>query len=738
MKLSNISAVAFKGRTFSYPLTGVTHFHGRNRVGKTAVFDAAVVALCGKLPGVGVNGKQLHEALASGDTMSVKATTADDGCIGRAYIAKTDKEGNITVKASCATVRLPEDWVAPTVMFAPSEFLELSDRERTNYLFRVLPPPPMDEFGPVALKAKLKNFKAEPHTEAHEQTIDKLCQHIDGSYNESQGDGFLMQDWLSSLSGEVRENANLATQQAKRMQATAAGVVELKKAGVPQGQAEGDKARAQRALDAANEARTKVAEQWQAANRELKAATATAQSYVAPDPGAKAQAHEDVANWKTALEQPLPLALEPVPGLADATRKLEDAQAEVIRLAKEAAEFHDDAPGVESTSRRTFQQATDALSKANYEAQVARNNVETIKGDRAKFDAATCCPTCRADGTGWKQRVLDELDAKLKSLTAIMDGALVVVTKAKKSHEVAANKLQCVLERLGKKAINTSSTAAAKLAEANAVTCIERLKQQRQNELVLLRSHQQSERDKSISRLKTITDAEAKAEPARLARESLPQLQATLAEIEDNAKPFCKERIAELQTAVTAADTVLRQCIAEAATAKQVKAAGEAYDKALAEATVTKHLSELLNETLAACVEKSVAPLLDAANELFKGVLDDPLVWYEGVIGMHEKGGHFYSWRTFSGSERAIAFAAIGCALAAASGYRLAIIDELSRLDDTTKARLLERLCGLVTVGKLDQAIVVDVRPAPELGGYFSTNPATPTNPIFTSIEVLP
>lgn len=112
-----------------------------------------------------------------------------------------------------------------------------------------------------------------------------------------------------------------------------------------------------------------------------------------------------------------------------------------------------------------------------------------------------------------------------------------------------------------------------------------------------------------------------------------------------------------------------------------------------------------------------MAPLISKANQLCGDLLVAPLAYKDGDIGFTDRGS-FYSHRSFSGTEKALAYAAISVALAQDAPMRLVVIDELGRLTPDNKMRLIAKLCELTSSGQLDQALLVDVTP---IDGFAST-----------------
>lgn len=106
-------------------------------------------------------------------------------------------------------------------------------------------------------------------------------------------------------------------------------------------------------------------------------------------------------------------------------------------------------------------------------------------------------------------------------------------------------------------------------------------------------------------------------------------------------------------------------------------------------------------------VAASFHDLLMTANAFFGTVLRTPLEYHDGEIGTW-RDGLWVSHRTFSGTERALTYAAIQAALTTHATFRLMLVDELGRLDDKSAHGLMAGVDNGITNGVIDQFIGVD------------------------------
>jgi len=164
----------------------------------------------------------------------------------------------------------------------------------------------------------------------------------------------------------------------------------------------------------------------------------------------------------------------------------------------------------------------------------------------------------------------------------------------------------------------------------------------------------------------------------------------------------------EAETELTrVAEESYKQLLADRADAKSKASAAKELRRARAEIEVAKQACAIVAELQGMLVEKGVGPLVARMNELAHPVLPAPLEFRDGELGSVNQ-GNFYSWRTFSGTQRAMAQAALCLVLASKAPMRLVVLDELGRLDKSRKRRLCEHLVDLCAMGRIDQAILVD------------------------------
>lgn len=126
-------------------------------------------------------------------------------------------------------------------------------------------------------------------------------------------------------------------------------------------------------------------------------------------------------------------------------------------------------------------------------------------------------------------------------------------------------------------------------------------------------------------------------------------------------------------------------------------------------------LVELCNIAQAALdnmVNSSIKPFLDNVNTLCEGILLSAVGYRDGEFGLikgsDQTGSQFITWRSFSGTEKLLFMAAVSIAFAAQAELKVAFLDEIGRLDDSNKLKVVDRLRNLIKHGFLSQAIVIE------------------------------
>lgn len=691
--ITSVYGLNFKGsKEINVSLAPVTWLYGNNFAGKTSVVQAMALALCGQIPYLkSGQPSDIHRLLASGDDMHVDVCSVGSR-IARHYV-KMGKQ----VKYSCKSTGYSDDYAADIKQFWPQSFMELSGPARIRHLFNLLPAPPLDKVGPELIVTNLKNFKADPHTKSHEKAIDGACDYIRADFKLEVDDHKMeLQDWLQSIASAVGEKAKAIAQVVKRMGATAVGVTELRGTALPLAQAEQLKQQAQAAYDAANKAITEATEQYKGKDKLCKAAKAAATATwldtvraIELEAGIIAGSKVSLLRAKKGIDatefefnpDKVNMSELPVwvgPSLGVLTANVSKASAALAAVA---------APDVNAVAvvTKEIKDTQTAIGEAKAElGSIIGHSTSLMTAIKEITDCASC-PYCKSKKQGWKDLLLEEKNEALA----------VLKTKAQQRTE-NITKLETALttqqERLAKYGAirEHRATLQANLATANT----------------------------ELQQAQTIVESNKHIFDAKLAWDKLTVAKAAeAATLEDELETLAakgKELRATQEAAATKktdAETAHATSIAEASAKSTAAKATEKMDNDKAELEVWKFLAAMLQSLSVKCVEEAIKPLIELCNNLCAGILKYPLAYVDEELGM-QRDGKFVPWVnnvTFSGTESALASAALGIGLAAKGELKIAIVDEMGRLDSKNRAALIKNLLALVENGSINQAIMIDV-----------------------------
>lgn len=177
---------------------------------------------------------------------------------------------------------------------------------------------------------------------------------------------------------------------------------------------------------------------------------------------------------------------------------------------------------------------------------------------------------------------------------------------------------------------------------------------------------------------------------------AMQQYNNRISHIEDTAKEHREELN---QNAGIQAERSLRE--------RQENEASEAERKHANIKAVVKTIRDTQNDIVSQAIDRC----LDIVNKVTKRIVATPIEWDGATLGRHTEGGAWVSIDTFSGAEKAVTQMALGVALASRSSFKLAILDEVSRLDLNNKSELISNLKTLVSEGHIDQWIAFTIDP---------------------------
>jgi DNA repair exonuclease SbcCD ATPase subunit len=296
-----------------------------------------------------------------------------------------------------------------------------------------------------------------------------------------------------------------------------------------------------------------------------------------------------------------------------------------------------------------------------------RDRVTELTRKLAELDGQTECPYCGATGDSWKA-------TKAAELAMDLHNAEEAAVKAEKSQET-------VKEASKAKGVQI---AAAKDAE------------QRQAGL----ASQRTALERQIASLETAVAAG----PAY--RDELSRLPAAPSQNWDDELADLRQRKADLLGQIGTIRDAMTAAAQRQADRKRLAQAEAQRDDAKAELAAVTATADALRVILADSVERAFRPMLEAANGFAAQVLPTPLAYNreKNELGT-VRAGIWIGHRTFSGTEKAVAYAAIQAALASASPLRVMIIDELGRLRNKHVRALFAAVKTAISAGRIDQFV---------------------------------
>lgn len=315
-----------------------------------------------------------------------------------------------------------------------------------------------------------------------------------------------------------------------------------------------------------------------------------------------------------------------------------------------------------------------ALAEMNSRAEA----LATAEREVAMAESIGTCPTCSCNIPEFVKNIVAQMESKLEAVS--------------EAHEKALNAYEVV---------NNELTDAKKL-HTDKVTELEGLRDRVRRRAALTTSANGFQA--TLTKLRETADKSAK----------LPTLQKELEDAQTDADKLAVE-FEKAKTRYQAADEKRQKLATQQAGENALKTAAAKMEEAEIELAVAKAAVKALAAKLDELVEKSVGSVLDVMNEFCGGILKEPLAYEGGEIGMwqtnqtNNAGRKFVSFRSFSGTEKALTQCAVSLALASEGQIRLAILDEMGRLDHKNKRAVVLTTVELIEKGKLDQAIFIDV-----------------------------
>jgi hypothetical protein len=746
-RITKIEARNMKGLTFSEDVADITVFQGRNFTGKTARLNAATFALTGYIPGCAKTNAGIF-SLSSGSEMEC-GIEWDDASQWRRCL--TQKGKSIKLDAT--------DNALDAVTLDASVYFDASPKARREMILRHCPDIAFDV-------DELRESVAKIRPDDHPVDVVKdvlLCveQIIDEALiGQEPVDG--IEAAIKAIDAERKEAAAAV----KRHEGAAQSLTELRdivhvssRAGVELRKLREEREAVLKSLNAIDAVTEQVAalkvrraglkvhdgdgvQEMVAAKRQEVGFDGTADELatvlaeiegkilgaISEDLGLAAQAQQyghDVATLQNVRLQIAELKAQDVPEMpSDETfAEIRDRIERARKLESALGDCESEIAALDrwlDKNEVRHGQITDAV--AAHETQLA------------EIDAQPSCPHCGSDSEGWRENIKDGINGKLSDEEFKLEGLLEETGKLSlKRAEVIATRddRRAELEDIGNASGDLEKAQEASRASANHAMRTEAL------------TERADDLQKRIDANKDAADKRGRVEAfgreltarrnqlqelrnALAAAAALDENAQTIADIDRQVDELLKAhggtqrldyeyreqtiKLQEIDGAIGEKDIEEKKGIAARAKLQAVEESIAARDKAKAEEATHKAVLAELETCRDEFINATLNELSKRANALCADVLETPLNVCDGELGRWS-GRNFVRLgsATFSGAELAIAYAAVCIALATTSdGPRIAIVDELGRLDADTKRALLLRVRELIDAGKIDQFIGAD------------------------------
>ena len=285
----------------------------------------------------------------------------------------------------------------------------------------------------------------------------------------------------------------------------------------------------------------------------------------------------------------------------------------------------------------------------------------TLAKEKQEIDLCAVCPYCGAAGATWRDPRRTQIDSTAAGLQE-KRAALVTHQRALEEHRInlatriARLRAEVTRARGAESALNAARAEVQRLEAAVALD---------------------AERRKQL--------------------QEIPTVEANTVDLAAAA-----QAMREKQTALNETDQKRRAMSGRANDLTRLAQAEKSRDEARAAEQVAKAAVAVTKELKAELVAEAFNPLLETANAFFGDVLRSPLAYNQGEIGTW-RGGLWVSHATFSGTEKAMTYAAIQAALTSMAVFRIMIVDELGRLDDRNTALFIRGVAAGVRHGVVNQ-----------------------------------
>lgn len=667
MKLTKLSAQNLKAQTFSHDLASVNIITGANASGKTAVLSAVRLVLLGYDSKLGKTPQAIFAACGTKGGgaigMTVTGQFSDGSSIERAWAMR---KGKVSYTG-------PEQEYIPPVMLDPTAYFAMTGPARLNYVLAQCDLAAMG-MGYDALCKKL-NADETLHLVVNDASF--ATQEVNAKIQELESaraaEDASVYDWLVSVVEAITAMRDKAKATAETHEETVKGLTDNKAAAanmtaLVNPQAELAEAREQHT--AAVQAEATAAAALAAADKAVQEAKELAAKQV------DEKAVESTIAAKTACIENLKQT--PEPG--------ERPVPEVMTARPD-----------DTAERNAYNVAFDKASQANADASLATREMKRIEAELEAAKTKTCCPTCGGDITEKQRAVIKSLQEQL----ILAAGKDVSATSVAAVATGNLNQADIAVRQKIAEIAKWDETREAMTARNDA----ERAKWQAKQDAY---TNAQTAINRLTSEINALRASTAANDKAREAWAKLPALAA--------ASYAAREKWLAAATAIQPIahrigllEQSQKQFIARTQAQRSADQSRAQLATARARLDVFKAALKVVAAEKEAVSEKAFTVLLKHARRFTDGILKAPLEYRDSELGMNQ-GGNWVSLKAFSGTEELLALAGLGVALTQQhKGIKVVLMDELGRLDQDNRVKVINRMLALTADGTINQFFGVDV-----------------------------
>lgn len=699
MRITKLSAANFAGSTFVHNLNPMTVFVGPNMSGKTSRLFAVIWALSKKVPSVANKPSDIYAELATGETMSTKIITDNEWIIIRSL---TMRRGS--VKESNEFTGFPDGFAWPPVAGDIDEFIGLSDREYTRFLFKNAAVSITPEAVADSLLANLKGIKVEDGQEQAESVIRELAELISKVFEDARRQDLTVAEIVEQVFGSLSESKSAADANVKRMQTTHAGVTQVAVDNAPpapdcEARLVGARAKlavAQTECGVRAQARREI--ESKLTDARTKATTTVDENGLLAEIERLTGERDEAAKVS---EPPVfnPLKAIPTDDEKDALDTLSERKRELFVATQE--------PETDLTELKSRMELNrHARDEAVQRDRELLNEVGRLRREREAAESETCCSKCGQSIVELRKNVLDDLKVKIQGLESKMASTSAVAAVASGNYEDSALAFNRAEEKncIRRKNAETYREIDKQYREAREqVVNRARMEHDRKVGDFVRAQQAVTARNQSIAGLR----ARLEDKGAAAAAESIPDLETAQTKA-TNDWVTAQDTVTTMQQSILRLEGEVRRLHASRAEAQQRARIATETQGFKVRAKVLKNAVGLVDALKGELVKRAVEPLVAQMNVICGDAFGRPLVFRDGRIGFENANGGVIE-KSMSGMERSLACCAMSVVLAKESPLKLLILDEMGKLDAEVKRGFVSNLLTLVATGELDQVLLADV-----------------------------